>query len=151
MFWHICMQVDEPNFDGTTPLMIAASEGRDECVELLIDRGARLDAQRSSDQHSALLLACYRGHLEVVSALLEAGATHDLATYESETALEVAAANGHYEVRVHWWSLSMCVSLGLLLADCWLQQLSVVMCEDICTRKTSGSIEANYVTTSLLF
>jgi len=91
--------VDEPTFDGTTPLMIAASEGFDECVALLIDRGARVDAQRSRDRHSALVLACYHGHLDVASALLEAGATHDLTTSESDTALEVAAANGHYEVR----------------------------------------------------
>lgn len=108
------MQVNEPNYDGTTPLMIAASEGRDECVALLIDRGARLDAQRSSDQHFALLLACYRGHLEVVSALLEAGATHDLTTCESESALEVAAANGHYEVRVlSVWGLEIRTFLEL--------------------------------------
>ena len=31
--------------DGDTPLMVASREGRDGCVQLLLDRGAQVDHQ----------------------------------------------------------------------------------------------------------
>ncbi|KAK4447196.1 ankyrin repeat-containing domain protein [Podospora aff. communis PSN243] len=59
-----------------TPLMTAASQGRPDAVQCLIDRGANLETVAESDgiTETALLLAVRREHRNVARALLEAGA-----------------------------------------------------------------------------
>ena len=49
-------------------------------------------------KESALTLACYKGHLEMVRFLLEAGADQEHKTDEMHTALMEASMDGHVEV-----------------------------------------------------
>ena len=81
--------VGAPGEHGMTPLMRAASEGSAGTVQVLVDRGANLNAKRS-DGFNALALAAFFGHSQVVWLLLENGA--DLAaTGRSQTPPEIWA------------------------------------------------------------
>ena len=79
-----------------TPLMLAGSvpENTDECVRVLIDRGAALDC-RSRKNDSALLFAAHKGNYEAVKALIDAGADIDGKHEALDTALHAAASQGH--------------------------------------------------------
>lgn len=65
--------VDAGDYDGWTPVMIAADEGHEEIVELLIEAGADV---RAKDKTGATSLhwASRSGHAEVVERLIRAGA-----------------------------------------------------------------------------
>jgi len=82
---------------GTTPLMRAACDGLAGTVLVLLDRGAEVNARRS-DGFTALALAAFFGHSQVVWLLLENGA--DLAaTGRSETTPEMwANARGFFDI-----------------------------------------------------
>jgi len=60
--------------DGLTALMEAAYYGRNDIVELLIDRGANVNAVSSSGSMSALMLAAAKGQVDTVKLLLKRGA-----------------------------------------------------------------------------
>jgi len=60
--------------DGETPLMAAARAGSVSAVQLLIDRGADVNATDALADQTALMWATAEGHLDVVDALLKAGA-----------------------------------------------------------------------------
>ncbi|MEP6636546.1 MAG: ankyrin repeat domain-containing protein [Acidobacteriota bacterium] len=68
--------VNDPNSanaNGMTPLMRAAGDGLVDFAEVLLDRGADVNAKRN-DGFSALALAAFFGHSDVVRLLLERGA-----------------------------------------------------------------------------
>jgi ankyrin repeat protein len=67
-----------PIFGHTTPLQLAAADGRIEIVRALIAAGANLNAQ-TEESASALFLAAERSRLEIVDVLLRAGADPNLA------------------------------------------------------------------------
>ena len=71
-----------------------------EVARLLLESGADKDLA-SNDGATALIMACYNGHLEVVRLLLESGTRKDLATNDGVTALFLASQNGH---RICCWS-----------------------------------------------
>jgi len=54
---------------GQTALMLAASHGRHETVELLVDCGANVNAQ-DEDGSTALMCASEHGHTEIIKTLL---------------------------------------------------------------------------------
>jgi ankyrin repeat protein len=47
---------------------------------------------------SPLMTAAYAGHAEVVSLLLDAGASPEIAAHDGASALYWAACNGHHEI-----------------------------------------------------
>ena len=93
-----------PNRNGMTPILIAALNGRLECVKLLMHHIDEVD----NDGDNALTLAALKGHVEIVqfvkSHLIKRTNKNKL------TALMFAAANNHKE----------CVSL--LLEECGMLQ-----------------------------
>ena len=46
-------------------------------AKILLDRGAGINTHSNEFKESALTLACYKGHLEMVKFLLEAGADQE--------------------------------------------------------------------------
>jgi ankyrin repeat protein len=60
--------------DGCTPLMIAVEAGNVQAVRLLLEAGARVNAQRDVNSGCALRVAVASGTLEMVRMLAQAGA-----------------------------------------------------------------------------
>uniref|UniRef100_A0A0A9WC50 Ankyrin repeat and KH domain-containing protein 1 n=1 Tax=Lygus hesperus TaxID=30085 RepID=A0A0A9WC50_LYGHE len=90
--------VEDHNENGHTPLMEAASAGHVPVAEILLARGAGINTHSNEFKESALTLACYKGHLDMVRFLLEAGADQEHKTDEMHTALMEASMDGHVEV-----------------------------------------------------
>ena len=90
--------VSDCNENGHTPLMEAASAGNVEVARILVEHGASINTHSNEFKESALTLACYKGHLEMVRFLLEAGADQEHKTEEMHTALMEASMDGHVEV-----------------------------------------------------
>ena len=65
--------VDEDDVSGVTALMLAAGNGHEPSVELLLQRGAEINL-RSGDGGTALMFAALFDHPAVVRHLLRAGA-----------------------------------------------------------------------------
>lgn len=90
--------VEDHNENGHTPLMEAASAGHVGVAKILLDHGAGVNTHSNEFKESALTLACYKGHLEMVRFLLSAGADQEHKTDEMHTALMEASMDGHVEV-----------------------------------------------------
>ena len=82
--------------EGTTPLMGAASMGSLSLVRLLLSKGVDVDAR--DDYGTALIYALNHylelENLEVIEALLAAGANPNLGDYSGETVLHTAVCQG---------------------------------------------------------
>ena len=83
-----------------TALTIAADKGHYRFVELLVNRGAPIDAKNKKG-HSALWLACNGGHLEVVQFLVGHKADIDCQDNRKTSCLMAAFKKGHVKV-VRW-------------------------------------------------
>lgn len=79
------------------PLHLAARHDDPNLIELLLDRGAQVDAQ---DRHgrTPLWIAATRGHTRNVELLLTRGADHALAPHDGQDAYEAAYHAGHFGV-----------------------------------------------------
>ena len=66
-------------------------------AKLLLQRGANINTHSAEFKESALTLACYKGHLEMVRFLLGAGADQEHKTDEMHTALMEASMVGGAE------------------------------------------------------
>ncbi|XP_019620043.1 PREDICTED: ankyrin repeat domain-containing protein 17-like [Branchiostoma belcheri] len=91
-------RIEDHNENGHTPLMEASSAGHVGVARLLLERGAGINTHSNEFKESALTLACYKGHLDMVRFLLEAGADQEHKTDEMHTALMEASMDGHVEV-----------------------------------------------------
>ncbi|XP_047998051.1 ankyrin repeat and KH domain-containing protein 1-like isoform X4 [Leguminivora glycinivorella] len=90
--------VEDHNENGHTPLMEAASAGHVGVAKILLKHGAGINTHSNEFKESALTLACYKGHLDMVRFLLAAGADREHKTDEMHTALMEASMDGHVEV-----------------------------------------------------
>ncbi len=80
-----------------TPIIIAARRGRIGAIQMLLEAGARVDAQNSAGR-TALMLACIDGYKDGVVLLLAAGADTDKVDIAGKTALDWAATKGHEDI-----------------------------------------------------
>lgn len=76
---------------GLTALMLAAQYKRAECVKILLDAGAKLDLQTTTDGWTALMYAVLAGDPYCVKLLVDAGADCAIKAGFGHTALEYAA------------------------------------------------------------
>lgn len=82
----------------------AAFMDRRDVIELLLDKGALIDAGGTKDR-PALGWAAQMGYTEAVRLLLERGANPDVPDSEGQTPLMLARGSGHApiaELIVHW-------------------------------------------------
>lgn len=89
--------------DGMTPLLLAAYEGHEEALELLLEAGADVDETAGSQLSTVagvtpLLAAASMGHAGTVNRVLFWGAAVDAIDGEGRTALCLAASHGSLEV-----------------------------------------------------
>lgn len=81
--------INNRNQNESTALMFAAGGGHADKVELLINKGAKIDCV-NKHQCSALILASHYGHYDCVKLLLEAGADITIPGRNGETAEQKA-------------------------------------------------------------
>lgn len=92
------ISVNSKNEHGRTPLMRAAEKGDIEIVELLIRRGAWIDA-RDKERRIPLSYAAERGRTSVVKRLLaQGGVDVGVLDRSSRTAWSYAKQGGHSEI-----------------------------------------------------
>ena len=95
--------------DGKTALMGAAVNGHTQTVQLLLEKGADVNAVIEKDYRigylekwqvgkTALIYAAANGHTKIVQLLLEKGADVNAKKYDGSTALMLAADNGHTKI-----------------------------------------------------
>jgi hypothetical protein len=84
-------EVDKPDGQGTTPLMVAVSvwDVPLSVVQLLLTRGADPNVQDPA-KRTALMVAVSAGNTRAVKELLRHGCRLDLRNYQGQTALKVA-------------------------------------------------------------
>jgi ankyrin repeat protein len=81
---------------GWTPLHYAAASGDDEIAQLLLRRGARVDAVSplASGAYTPLMMAAREGHDATALLLIDAGANPSLKNSEGLTAVQLAERAG---------------------------------------------------------
>jgi len=82
---------------GNTPLIWAASEGREDIIRLLVDSGANVNVQ-NFDGVTPLHLAAERGDVDMVMCLIENGANVNIQSEEGATPVHIASVHGRLEV-----------------------------------------------------
>lgn len=83
---------------GLTPLWIAAAYGKLDVAELLISKGANVNAKAESTGLTPLHIAALNGQNNVVKLLLAKGAEVNALTTASETPLQLAIRRGHGDI-----------------------------------------------------
>lgn len=84
------MLLEQRDLAGRTALMLAASEGHTNLIELFLDKGAVLEC-RDKEGLTALSWACVRGRVTAVQILLDCGADVNTNDNTGRTPLDLAA------------------------------------------------------------
>jgi ankyrin repeat protein len=79
------------NQDGRTPLHFAANSGSIEAVDLLLARGADINAV--AQDGSPLMCACWGGHYAMMRHLLDRGASLNIYNRHGQTVYDIARRN----------------------------------------------------------
>ena len=122
-------KIDELNYEGSSPLIVACDNNKCETVELLLARGANIDLKsrvRYQNGFTPLLVACRQGHVDVVRLLLEKGANINLGNYC--TPLQCACRHEKVEVVEFLLDREARTNARSLLAACYGDSVAVVHC-----------------------
>ncbi|BCS01111.1 uncharacterized protein AKAW2_51452S [Aspergillus luchuensis] len=89
--------IEATNLNGQTPLSLAAENGQECIVHMLLQRGASIET-KNSDSQTPLSLAAANGHGRIVQMLLERGAATEPDNPNGQTPLSLAVENGHEDI-----------------------------------------------------
>jgi len=89
-------RIEAADNNGWTALILAAIWGHDKVVQLLLDRGAQIEA--ANNGKTILMFAAEIGEEKVVQVLLDRGARIEAANEIGKTALMFAVHFGHEKV-----------------------------------------------------
>jgi hypothetical protein len=90
-------RIDWIDRKGNTPLMVASKHGHEECVLVLLDFGADVDASELFGG-TALMMAAAGGHMDIAQMLFSAGASLTLKSRSGYTAKDYARIFGHSKI-----------------------------------------------------
>ena len=88
--------LEATNSNGFTPLIIATYRNQLACVKFLIEHNVNVN--RSSQEGTALVGACYKGNLDIIRLLLNNGAEVDAVGSNGSTALIYAVLANNKEL-----------------------------------------------------
>jgi ankyrin repeat protein len=88
---------EAPDANGITPLHVASMWGHESIVRMLIDRGAKVNAQNRAGM-TPLHSASMAGHCGVVNMLLNEGADPNLCDGMGNAALYFSVWDGHLDI-----------------------------------------------------
>jgi ankyrin repeat protein len=91
---------DLQNVDGTTFLMLAAKDGKEQLVDGLINSGANLNFQ-DNDGNTALMHAIKMHHINIAIKLINSGADLNIRNQLFKTAYDLALSVGLTDVSNH--------------------------------------------------
>ncbi|GLA05528.1 hypothetical protein AnigIFM60653_006020 [Aspergillus niger] len=94
---HSDIGIEITNHNGQTPLSLAAENGQEDIVQMLLERGASIET-KSSKYQTPLSLAAANGHERIVQMLLKRGASIETKSSKYQTPLSLAAENGHEKI-----------------------------------------------------
>lgn len=92
------VNVNEPFFDNETLLHAAVENDAYECVNMLLDYGANVNAQTKTFLEPPLHMAILNNNPEIIDLLISSGADLELQNAEGESALFVAVRTGNIEL-----------------------------------------------------
>jgi ankyrin repeat protein len=84
--------------EGRTALIQAGQYGHVEIVELLLDRGAKINLESDAGRWTSLMGASYYGNRDCARLLLERGADMSMKDINRMTANDWAKERGHVEI-----------------------------------------------------
>ncbi|PAA61004.1 hypothetical protein BOX15_Mlig022265g5 [Macrostomum lignano] len=91
----------DPNYEnknGETAVWFASRNVCLDCLRVLIEKKANLDAQLRNGNVTGLWIAAANGHIEVIQTLLDGGADPEIPDSRGVTALWTATSYGFYEI-----------------------------------------------------
>ena len=89
------LDINTPALCNRTPLLWASLSSSGKSVETLIDLGANVNAQRTDDKVTPLILSAYWNNFMAVNLLLDHGADANIARADAYTPLHLAVAKGN--------------------------------------------------------
>ena len=89
------LEINTPALCNRTPLLWASPSSSGEFIETLIDLGANVDAKRTDDKVTPLILSCGWNNFMAVNLLLDHGADANIAGADGCTPLHLAVMNGN--------------------------------------------------------
>lgn len=92
---------DKRNWDGNTPLHLAAKRGSEQTIRLLVSYGASLNARNDADGNTPLHCAVATDSLRAVKALAGCGASLVVRNFKDQTPLQLAEALGYGEIAAY--------------------------------------------------
>ena len=96
---HPVLQEDENmNFTFELALLEAVTAGNNEAVEFLLQLETVNIDHTNEEGKTALMLACERGHEDIVHSLLSAGANVNIQDNKGRTALTIASEHNHISI-----------------------------------------------------
>ncbi|XP_074596331.1 uncharacterized protein LOC141851486 [Brevipalpus obovatus] len=93
------IDLDQKDSSHHTPLSLAAAQGHSQVVDLLLEKGAKINSEKK--RNSPLHLAALNNHLETVKLLINKGADISAKNNEKDTPLHIAVLLGHVDVARH--------------------------------------------------